>query len=135
MESIEIALDTSSAQIVDLTREATRFCEGRGDGLLQVFAPHATCGLALMETGSGSEADLASLLNSLIPRDRAYRHSHGSKGHGADHLLPAIVSPSVTVPVFEGRMALGTWQSIVCVDTNPDNPRRSVRLSFLRSVD
>ncbi len=96
-----------------------------------MFVPHATAGVALMETGSGSEADLEELLSRLLPRDDRYRHRHGAKGHGADHLLPALVSPSVVVPVEGGRMQLGTWQSIVLVDFNADNPRRTVRLSFL----
>lgn len=107
------------------------FCRGRGDGLLNVFAPHATAGLALMETGSGSEADLEALLERLLPRDDRYRHRHGSPGHGADHLLPVIVSPSITIPVGGGRPLLGTWQSVVLVDLNRDNPLRRVRLSFL----
>jgi secondary thiamine-phosphate synthase enzyme len=93
--------------------------------------PHATAGVALMEMGSGSEADLEELLGRLLPRDDRYRHRHGAKGHGADHLLPVLVSPSIVVPVQDGRMRLGTWQSIVLVDLNADNPRRTVRLSFL----
>jgi secondary thiamine-phosphate synthase enzyme len=96
-----------------------------------VFAPHATAGLALVETGAGSEPDVLAALERLLPRDDRYRHSHGSPGHGADHVLPAIVSPSLTVPVVDGRMWLGTWQSVVLVDTNRDNPIRSLRLSFL----
>jgi len=108
-----------------------RFCAGRGDGLCSVFAPHATAGLALMETGSGSEADLEELLDRLLPRDDRYRHRHGSKGHGADHLLPVIVSPSVVLPVRGGRPALGTWQRVVLVDTNRDKARRRVVLSFV----
>ena len=131
MESTEIDLDTSGRQVVDLTDEVVRFCRGRGDGLVNVFAPHATAGLALMETGSGSEPDLLDALGRVLPRDHAYRHRHGSPGHGADHLLPALVSPSLVLPVTDGRPALGTWQSVVLVDLNDDNPRRRVRLSFL----
>jgi secondary thiamine-phosphate synthase enzyme len=116
---------------VDITDDLRRFCAGRGDGLCSVFAPHATAGLALMETGSGSDADLLVALQALLPRDDRYRHRHGSAGHGADHLLPALVTPSLVVPVFAGQPALGTWQSVVLVDTNADNPRRRVRLSFL----
>jgi len=108
--------------IVDLTRELERFCADLGDGLVNVFVPHATAGLALMETGSGSEADLLAALDRLLPRDSRYQHAHGSPGHGADHLLPALVSPSTTIPVLGGRMALGTWQSLVLVDLNADNP-------------
>jgi secondary thiamine-phosphate synthase enzyme len=114
-----------------LTAEVADFCRLLGDGLLNVFAPHATAGLALMETGSGSEADLAAALDRLLPRDDRYRHRHGSPGHGADHLLPVVVAPSLSVPVEGGRLLLGTWQSIVLVDPNADNPRRQVRLTFL----
>jgi secondary thiamine-phosphate synthase enzyme len=131
MVSIEIEVDTSRERIVDLTNELQHFCAGRGDGLVNAFVPHATAGLALMETGSGSESDLLAALQGLLPRDDRYRHSHGSTGHGADHLLPAIVSPSVTLPVFGGRIAFGTWQSLVLVDLNVDNPRRHVRFSFV----
>jgi secondary thiamine-phosphate synthase enzyme len=102
-----------------------------GDGLLSVFAPHATAGVALMELGSGSEPDLDEALERLLPRDDRYRHRHGSPGHGADHLLPVFVSPSLVIPVLGGRMALGTWQSLVLVDLNRDNPHRRVRLSFV----
>ncbi|MER3453210.1 MAG: hypothetical protein C4344_06140 [Acidimicrobiia bacterium] len=131
METVEVTVDTGGRRVVDLTAQAEAFCAGRGDGLLSVFAPHATAGLALMEVGSGSEADLEDLLARLLPRDDRYRHRHGSPGHGADHLLPVLVSPSLTVPVQQGRMLLGTWQSVVLVDCNPDNPVRRVRLSFL----
>ena len=129
--SRRIEVDTSDRRIVDLTGEATSFCRGQGDGLLSVFAPHATAGLALIETGAGSEPDLVDLLERLVPRDDRYTHRHGSPGHGADHVLPAIVSPSLVVPVFGGEPALGTWQRIVLVDLNADNPRRTVRLSLL----
>lgn len=131
MNSIEIDIDTSGRQLFDLTPEADSFCQGRGDGLLSVFAPHATAGVALMELGAGSEADLDDLLDRLLPRDVRYHHRHGSPGHGADHLLPVLVAPSITIPVVAGRMALGTWQSLVLVDLNRDNPRRRIRLSFV----
>ena len=135
MQSVEIDVDTSSATVVDLTEIVERFCRDKGDGLVNVFVPHATAGLALMETGSGSEADLVDALGRLFPRDGRYRHAHGSAGHGADHVLPAIVSPSLVLPVLGGRVALGTWQSVVLVDLNADNPRRRVRLSFVRAHD
>ena len=131
MDTIELRVDTSKKAIVDLTRDVEEFCSGRGDGLCSVFAPHATAGLALLETGSGSEEDLLKALASLLPRDDRYRHHHGSAGHGADHLLPALVPPSLVLPVLGGRPALGTWQSIVLVDTNKDNTSRRVRLSFV----
>jgi secondary thiamine-phosphate synthase enzyme len=131
MRSVEIEVDTTSSRVVDLTGEVERFCRGHGDGLVSVFVPHATAGLALMETNSGSEADLVDALENLLPRDDRYRHAHGSPGHGADHLVPAIVSPSLVVPVIDGRAALGTWQSIVLVDLNVDNPHRRVRFSFV----
>ncbi|HUR49920.1 MAG TPA: secondary thiamine-phosphate synthase enzyme YjbQ [Acidimicrobiales bacterium] len=131
MEGKTLDIDTSRRQTVDLTSEIGLFCAGLGDGLLNVLALHATAGLALMETGSGSEPDLVDALEQLLPRDDRYRHSHGSKGHGADHVLPAFVSPSVTLPVEAGRLVLGTWQRIVLVDLNSDNPRRKVRLTFL----
>jgi secondary thiamine-phosphate synthase enzyme len=131
MESTEISIDTSGRQLTDLTDRVREFCRPLGDGLLSIFVPHATAGVALMETGSGSEADLAELLDRLLPRDDRYRHRHGAKGHGADHLLPVLISPSLVVPVDGGRPQLGTWQSVVLVDFNADNPRRRVRLSFL----
>jgi secondary thiamine-phosphate synthase enzyme len=131
MDSELMTVDTSGRSVVDLTGPVERFAAGRGDGLINVFAPHATAGLALMEVGSGSEADLDEALHHLLPRDDRYRHRHGSPGHGADHVLPALVSPSLSVPVLGGRLQLGRWQSIVLVDTNGDNPRRQVRLSFL----
>ena len=131
MESEEQAVRTGDRLVTDLTAEAQAFCRGKGDGLLHVFAPHATAGLALIELGSGSEDDLRSVLYQLLPRDETYRHRHGSPGHGADHLLPVFVAPSLTVPVLGGEPALGTWQSLVLVDTNVDNPDRLVRFSFL----
>jgi secondary thiamine-phosphate synthase enzyme len=124
-------VDTARRCIVDLTDAVRRFCFSCGDGLCNVFVPHATAGVAIIETGAGSDDDLVDTLERLLPRDDRYRHAHGSEGHGADHVLPAIVTPSVTVPVSSGEPLLGTWQSIVLVDLNRDNPRRSVRLSFL----
>jgi secondary thiamine-phosphate synthase enzyme len=131
MRTIEVDVDTSRRRILDLTPELERFCAGLGDGLVNAFVPHATAGLALMETGSGSEADLQMALERILPRDDRYSHAHGSPGHGADHLLPALLSPSVTLPVIDGRVAFGTWQSLVLVDLNADNPDRRVRFSFL----
>ena len=131
MDSELLELTTGGRLTTDITAAAADFCRGRGDGLLQVFVPHATAGVAIFETGAGSEEDLALTLESLLPRDAAYLHRHGSPGHGRDHVLPALVAPSITVPVIDGRMLLGTWQSIVLVDPNRDNPHRDVRLSFL----
>jgi secondary thiamine-phosphate synthase enzyme len=127
-------LDVNTAQrtTADLTADVKAFCAGRGDGLCNVFVPHATAGVAIIETGAGSDHDLIDTLERLLPRDDRYRHAHGSPGHGADHVLPAIVAPSVTLPVHGGQPMLGTWQSVVLVDLNRDNPRRSVRLSFVK---
>ena len=121
----------SDRTFLDLTGDAGTFVAGEGDGLLHVFAPHATAGLALIETGSGSEHDLEAILEKVLPRDHPYEHRHGAPGHGRDHVLPAFISPSLTVPVVGGEVALGTWQSIVFVDTNRDNPTRKVRFSFI----
>src|SRR5579864_7971118 len=107
MDTVLVDIDTAGRRVVDLTDDVESFCRGRGDGLCSVFAPHATAGVALMETGSGSEEDLARALERLLPRDDRYRHRHGSPGHGADHLLPVLVSPSLVVPVTDGRVALG----------------------------
>ena len=119
----------------DLTDLCTRFLEeraGGADGLLQVFVPHATAGLAVLETGAGSDQDLLDIvLARLLPADAPYVHRHGSPGHGRDHVVPAFIPPSLTLPVLAGVMALGTWQSVCLVDTNRDNPERQVRLSFL----
>ena len=131
MDRTELDIDTSGSRIIDLTSAIRDFCAGRGDGLLNVFIPHATAGVAIIETGSGTEPDLVDTIDRILPRDARYRHSHGTAGHGADHVLPALVSPSVVVPVSSGRVLLGTWQSIVLVDLNVDNPRRRVSLSFL----
>jgi secondary thiamine-phosphate synthase enzyme len=131
MDSEVLDIDTSRRRIVDLTDPVRSFCSGHGDGLVNVFVPHATAGLAIIETGAGSDNDLVETLERLLPRDNRYSHQHGSPGHGADHVLPALVAPSVTVPVAGGTPLLGTWQSVVLVDLNRDNPRRSVRLSFI----
>ncbi|MBS3940251.1 MAG: secondary thiamine-phosphate synthase enzyme YjbQ [Actinobacteria bacterium] len=128
----EIRLTTGERRVTDVTDQCASFAaEIGGDGLLHVFLPHATAGLALLETGAGSDDDLAVHLDEVLPRDGRWRHAHGSPGHGADHVLPAFISPSLTVPVDDGRLALGTWQSIVVVDTNADNPHRTLRLSLL----
>ena len=109
------------------------FVRDETNGLLNVSVPHATAGLALMELGSGSEEDLFSRLDHLLPREDVYSHRHGSKGHGADHLLPAFINPTLTLPVIDGKVSLGTWQRVALIDTNVDNPRREVLLSFLAS--
>jgi secondary thiamine-phosphate synthase enzyme len=117
--------------LTDLTAACERFVAGEGDGLLSVFVPHATAGVVVVELGAGSDDDLVAALDRLLPRDDRYRHRHGSAGHGADHVLPLLVPPSMTVPVHDGRLALGTWQSIVLLDPNPDNDERTVLLGFL----
>ena len=131
MDTTVVDVVTGDQHLTDLTGEVAGFCRGRGDGLVHVFVPHATAGVALMELGSGSEVDLDELLLRVLPRDDRYVHAHGSAGHGADHLLPVLVSPSLSIPVVDGEVQLGTWQSVVLVDLNHDNPRRQVRLSFL----
>jgi secondary thiamine-phosphate synthase enzyme len=132
MRTGEIRIDTAGRRTVDITAEVERFLgDVGGDGLLNVFVPHATAGVALMETGSGSEGDLEELLSRLLPRDDRYVHRHGSVGHGGDHLFPVLVSSSLTIPVEGGRPVLGTWQSIVLIDPNRENDDRRVRLSFL----
>jgi secondary thiamine-phosphate synthase enzyme len=120
--------------LTDLTGECADFLDdvGARDGLLSVFVPHATAGVVVLEIGAGSDLDLVAALDRLLPRDEShYRHRHGSAGHGADHVLPLLAPPSLTIPVIDGRLALGTWQSICLLDPNPDNPVRTVRLSFL----
>ncbi|GAA2194773.1 YjbQ family protein [Micromonospora lupini] len=132
MRSDVITVQTGSRPAVrDITAEAQSFVSGQGDGLLHVFVPHATAGLAIIETGSGSDDDLLTAIDALLPTDSRWRHRHGSPGHGRDHVLPAFVPPYATLPVLDGRLALGTWQSICLVDTNGDNPTRQVRFSFL----
>jgi secondary thiamine-phosphate synthase enzyme len=133
VDSDVLEIDSSRRQIVDLTGKVRKFCASHEDGLCNVFVPHATAGVAIIETGAGSDDDLVDVLGRLLPRDDRYRHAHGSPGHGADHVLPALIAPSVTVPVQGGEPLLGTWQSVVLVDLNRDNPRRSVRLSFINS--
>lgn len=131
MHSDVLDIDTSRRRIVDLTDAVRSFCGGHADGLCNIFVPHATAGVAVIETGAGSDDDLVDTLERLLPRDDRYRHAHGLPGHGADHVLPAFLAPSVTVPVQAGKPLLGTWQSIVLVDLNMDNPLRTVRLSFI----
>ena len=132
MRVTEFEVDTSGRRVVDITSRVRGFVtEGNESGLAHVFLPHATAGLALMETGSGSEADLEEMLERILPRDDRYAHRHGTRGHGGDHLLPALVSPSLVLPVDGGELVLGTWQSIVIVDPNRDNNRRRVRVSVL----
>jgi secondary thiamine-phosphate synthase enzyme len=133
MESVVVDIRTGDhPAVVDITGRVAEFCRGRGDGLVNVFVPHATCGVAVIETGAGSDHDLITALDGMLPRDDRWMHRHGSPGHGADHVMPAFVAPSVTIPVFGGSMALGTWQSVTLVDPNVDNPVRSVRFSFLQ---
>jgi secondary thiamine-phosphate synthase enzyme len=135
MQSEIIRVRTGTRDTVaDITGECAEFARaasGGGDGLLHVFVPHATAGIALLELGSGSETDLLSALASLLPADDRWRHAHGSRGHGRSHVMPAFIAPYATIPVLGGRLALGTWQSIALVDVNVDNPDRQVRLSFL----
>ncbi len=134
MNTATITIRTGSSRTVtDITREAASFVSGEGDGLLNVFVPHATAGIAIIETGAGSDDDLLASIERLLPSDDSlYRHRHGSPGHGADHVLPAWVSPSAMVPVVAGQLMLGTWQSVVLVDPNRDNPTRTIRFSFLQ---
>jgi len=133
MESTEFTVRTGDRPgVVDITSEVAEFVHGRGDGLLSVFVPHATAGVAIIEVGAGSDHDLVSALDGLLPAEPGrWRHEHGSPGHGRDHVLPAFISPSIMIPIIAGRPALGTWQSVVLVDTNLDNHTRKVRLSFI----
>ena len=132
MDTQTLTVRTGDREVVlDLTPQAAEFVAGRGDGLLHVFVPHATAGLAVLETGAGSDDDLLAALRDLLPADDRWRHRHGSPGHGRSHVLPALVPPYATLPVLGGRLALGTWQSLCLVDLNVDNPVREVRLSFL----
>lgn len=132
MRSEVFELGTAGRRVVDITARIQRFAaEVGGDGLVLVFLPHATAGLALMETGSGSEEDLDGVLERVLPRDDRYGHRHGSVGHGGDHLLPVFVSPSLTIPVEGGELVLGTWQSVVVIDPNRENDTRRVRVSFV----
>lgn len=120
--------------VLDITTDCRDFVANRGDGLLHVFVPHATAGIAIMETGAGSDDDLLAALGDLLPADDRWRHAHGSHGHGRSHVMPALIPPYATVPVLDGRLGLGTWQSICLVDLNVDNHTRDVRLSFLASA-
>ena len=132
LESSLIEVRTGSVPVVvDITNRVAEFCRGKGDGLVNIFLPHATAGLALMETGSGTEEDLLVTVQRLLPGSHSYVHRHGSPGHGGDHVLPAFISPSLTIPVLAGQLALGTWQSVVLVDPNGDNPTRQVRFTFV----
>jgi secondary thiamine-phosphate synthase enzyme len=132
MHSERFTVDTAGRTVVELTDRVLEFARDRGqDGLVSVFLPHATAGLALIETGAGSENDLGEAIEKILPREERYAHRHGSTGHGADHLLPAFVSPSLVLPVEAGRVSLGTWQRVVLVDTNRENNDRTVILSFL----
>ena len=134
METRQLSVETADvAGLTDLTDACASFLAdiAAEDGLLTVFVPHATAGVVVVELGAGSDADLLAALERLLPHDDRWRHRHGSPGHGADHVLPLLVSPSLTVPVVDGRMTLGTWQSIALLDPNRDNRRRSVRLAFL----
>jgi secondary thiamine-phosphate synthase enzyme len=132
MKTTTISLRTGSRRgVFDITGDASDFVRGLGDGLLNVFVPHATAGVAILETGAGSDQDFMEAVDELLPRSDRYRHRHGSPGHGADHVLPGFVAPSIVVPVVGGSLALGTWQSIVLVDPNVDNELRKVRFSFV----
>jgi secondary thiamine-phosphate synthase enzyme len=132
MDSVTTSYRTGDRDtVLDLTRDGARFVAGRGSGLLHVFVPHATAGIAILETGAGSDDDLLAALADLLPADDRWRHRHGSPGHGRSHVMPALVPPYATVPVIDGELALGTWQSICLVDLNVDNHEREVRFSFL----
>lgn len=132
MRTSEFSIDTRASEVSDITERVAAFAAERSDdGLLSVFVPHATCGVALMETGAGSESDLTDALARLLPRDNRYAHAHGSTGHGADHLVPVFVPSSLVLPVRGGRIELGTWQRVVVVDTNRENNTRRVVLSLL----
>ncbi len=132
MKSTELVVRTGSRRgLFDLTDRCAAFIAGEGDGLLNIFVPHATAGVVVVELGAGSDDDLMAALDTLLPRDERWRHRHGSPGHGADHVLPLLVSPSLGVPVVDGTLELGTWQSIALLDPNPDNDERTVRLTFI----
>lgn len=131
MRRLTIDVHTGSRRgLFDLTAECARFVAGEADGLLNVFVPHATAGLVIMELGAGSDTDLMATLDALLPRDDRWRHVHGARGHGADHVLPLLVPPTLVVPVVNGELALGTWQSIALLDPNSDNSTRRVVLTF-----
>jgi secondary thiamine-phosphate synthase enzyme len=132
MRSAELTVRTGAVRgLTDLTDACARFVAGAGDGLLNVFVPHATAGLVIVELGAGSDEDVMRALDSLLPRDDRWRHRHGAPGHGADHVVPLLTAPTLCLPVLDGRLTLGTWQSIALLDPNPDNATRTVHLSFL----
>jgi secondary thiamine-phosphate synthase enzyme len=132
MKTTELTVRTGSEPgLTDLTPDCARFVQGEGDGLLSVYVPHATAGVVSVELGAGSDVDMLDTLDRLLPRDDRWVHRHGSPGHGADHVLPLLAPPSLTIPVVDGQLTLGTWQSIALLDPNRDNPTRTVRLSFL----
>ena len=132
MKTSELTIQTGHGRgLMDLTDACAQFVAGEGDGLLVVFVPHATAGIVVMELGAGSDADLMAALDRLLPRDDRWVHRHGSAGHGADHLVATLAPPSLVVPVLNGRLTLGTWQSIALLDPNPDNATRTLRLSFV----
>ena len=133
MKTSVISVTTGREKVVvDITEEVASFVAREGDGLVNIFVPHATAGVAILETGVGSDADLLDAIDRILPPvDDLYRHRHGTPGHGADHVLPAWIAPSIVVPVIDGVLALGTWQSIVLVDPNRDNPTRAIRLSMM----
>lgn len=133
MKSVELVIETGGrAAAADLTAHVRSFCAGEGDGLVSVFVPHATAGVAIFETGAGSDSDVLDAIDDLLPRDpNRWQHEHGTPGHGRDHVLPAFIAPSITIPVIDGQPQLGTWQSIVLIDTNVDNQSRRIRLSFI----
>lgn len=132
MRTTTFELDTRARRVVDITAQVSAFAADAGsDGLINVFVPHATAGLAVIETGAGTEGDLEEAIERMLPREDRYAHRHGSPGHGGDHVLPAFVAPSLMLPVVGGALAFGTWQSVVLVDPNPDNDTRTVRLSFV----
>ena len=132
MRSEVLTIRTGDRPVVrDITADAAKFVQSQPDGLLHIFVPHATAGLAIIETGAGSDEDLLRVIDELLPADDRWRHRHGSRGHGRDHVLPAWLPPYASVPVIGGLLTLGTWQSICLVDTNGDNPTRQVRFSFL----
>ena len=132
MRTARLSVDTSGRRVVEITDQVVAFArDAGGDGLLNVFVPHATAGVALIETGAGTEEDLIGTVERLLPREDRYRHQHGSPGHGADHVLPAFVAPSIVLPVSGGEVVLGTWQRVVIVDPNRENNDRTVVLSLL----
>lgn len=132
MDSVVLTVHTGARRgAFDVTSEVLEFVAGRGDGLVSVFVPHATAGVAIIESGAGSDRDVMDAVDGFLPRDDRWRHRHGSPGHGADHVLPAFIAPSITIPVLGGRPALGTWQSVMLIDPNQDNAERQIRLSWI----